>query len=250
MKLRGTKQWAPNERNRFLGCLNNCRYCYAKKKMIRFHKKTEENWKEMKPNRLQSTRKTSGRIMFPTTHDLHIETKDVWFPFLKELLQNGNEVLIVSKPQFEAIQYICENLSEYKDRMEFRFTIGCLCEETRAFWEPGAPTMCERVRALKLAYLKGFKTSVSMEPLLTEIPEATIKCVKPWVTGTIWIGMMNHMSRQDFMDKGAEIWYERLMKINSRENIQKIYDQFKDDPQIRWKDSIQDMLGLQQGDVE
>ena len=46
----GTKEWADSNVNCYFGCSNNCRYCYAKKMAIRFKRKEESNWKEMKPN--------------------------------------------------------------------------------------------------------------------------------------------------------------------------------------------------------
>ena len=104
----GTKQWAPVNENCIEGCKNDCVYCYAKKSAIRYKRRTAETWHLMNPN-LRSKRpikKHKGRVMFPTTHDLHIEHVDWWLPFLKGLLEKGNEVLIVSKPQFEAIEKI------------------------------------------------------------------------------------------------------------------------------------------------
>lgn len=34
----GTKEWADSNVNCYLGCSNNCRYCYAKKMAIRFNR--------------------------------------------------------------------------------------------------------------------------------------------------------------------------------------------------------------------
>lgn len=210
---------------------------------IRFKRRTKENWHEMKYNSKCEShiRLHKGRIMFPTAHDLHIEHYDWWMPFLKGLLEKGNEVLIVTKPQFAAVHAICRQCYKYANQIEFRFTIGTDDEESRKYWEPEAPIIHERIQALRFAFETGYKTSVSMEPLLTRTPGILINKVYPFVTGTIWIGLMNHMSIHDFADQNL-YWYGEMKSINSYRNIKNIYDQYKDDPKIRWKDSIRDLL--------
>jgi DNA repair photolyase len=215
---------------------------------IRFKRKTKENWHVMK-QRLSAnlfTPKVRGRIMFPTSHDLHIEHVDWWFPFLKALLKNGNDVLIVSKPQLAAITYICDNLMRFNRRMEFRFTIGTDDDTTRQFWEPNAPSIKERILALQLAREAGYQTSVSMEPLLMFHPDVKpfVKRTEPYVTGEIWIGLMNYLWASDFTPEEMR-WYDRQVRINSRENMKMVYDSLKNNPKIRWKDSVRDLLGLE-----
>lgn len=78
------------------GCHHNCRYCYAKKMAIRFGRKTELTWKDMKINEnkvIQSYKKRKGRIMFPSSHDIVPVFKDEYFLVLKKLLDAGNSVL-------------------------------------------------------------------------------------------------------------------------------------------------------------
>ena len=236
----GTKEWMPNNRNRCDGCKNNCKYCYGKLKAIRYKRRTEEDWHEMRLLKIrQSTKKADGGIMFPTTHDLHIKHVDCWGPFLKEMLENGNDVLIVTKPEMDSISWIVQNLVQYKEQIEFRFTIGTNDSSVTDYWEPGAPKIAERCIALSFAHSVGWSTSVSMEPLLMESPEKFVSAMSPTVTGDIWIGIMNHYPLN------PEIVEEALqIKIQSRENIQKVYDSLKDNPQIRWKDSIRELLGL------
>ena len=77
---------------------------------------------------------------------------------VKQLLDNGNDVLIVSKPHLECIQRLCTLPSEH---ILFRFTIGAYDDDTLRFWEPGAPPYDERLASLKYAFDAGFKTSVN-----------------------------------------------------------------------------------------
>ena len=243
MNKTGTREWAPNSRNRCDGCENDCRYCYAKFKAIRYNRRTEENWHEMRPLKVrQSTKKADGGIMFPTTHDLHIKHVDCWFPFLKEMLENGNEVLIVTKPEMKSIEYICSHFSSTlcKMQIEFRFTIGTDDPQTAKYWEPGAPSPREHITAISHAAFRGFKVSISMEPLLIEQPKEMIKrSFMGRIAGDIWIGTMNHYKLNPEIPEEA-----RQIRIQSRENMQHVYESLKDNPQIRWKDSVQKLLGI------
>ena len=51
----------------------------------------------------------------------------------------------------------------------------------------------------------------------------------------------NRILTNPFQDVAEEA---RQIKIQSKENIEKVYNSLKDNPQIRWKDSIQKMLGI------
>lgn len=247
MSIKGTKEWMPHNENCMKGCKNDCRYCYAKLRAIRYKQKTAENWHVMEPNKrfLKPIRYLDGGVMFPTTHDLHIEHVDTWMPFLRGLLERGNGVLIVSKPQYKAIEKICTELNEFSDQIEFRFTIGTNDEDTRGFWEPNAPMIGERLGCLSLAYEEDCKTSVSMEPLLMKDPAPFIKNFERWVTGTIWIGLMNYLKASDFSESELG-WYSKQCAINCKPNMLRVYESLKNNPKIRWKDSVQDLLGITQ----
>jgi DNA repair photolyase len=178
--------------------------------------------------------------MFPTTHDLHYEHVSWWGPFLRDLLERGNDVLIVSKPEYRAIHYICENFQNFRDKIEFRFTIGTNDDKTAAYWEPGAPSPSDRFVCIARARAMGYKVSISMEPLLIEQPKEMIDdLLMGWIDGEIWIGCMNHYAFNPEIPEEA-----RQIKIQSRENMQKVYESLKDNPQIRWKDSVQELLNI------
>jgi len=238
----GTREWADANENCISGCSNNCRYCYGKDMAVRYKRETPETWPIEHPRTTAKAKKHRGRVMFPTTHDLHYEHVQWWGPFLHKLLELGNDVLIVSKPEYQSIVYICKNLKEFSDRIEFRFTIGADEHEVVDYWEPGAPALNERLAALAYAFENGFRTSVSMEPLLVEDPSGLVNgYFSEWVTGEIWIGCMNHYKFNPEIPEEA-----RQIKIQSRENMQRVYDSLKANPQIRWKDSVQKLLGVPQ----
>jgi DNA repair photolyase len=110
--------------------------------------------------------------MFPTTHDITPTTLDLSRQVLRELTSRGNRVLIVSKPHLECVEALCADLRDVRPLVQFRFTIGTNDAAVARFWEPGAPAPAERIEALLSAFLSGFQTGVSMEPLLCDADRA------------------------------------------------------------------------------
>ncbi len=242
----GTREWADSNVNVISGCLHNCRYCYAKKMAIRFGRKTADNWKQMEVNPAAVNKKylkRAGRIMFPTTHDLVPDPKflDPCLMVLEKLLKGGNEVLVTSKPWPGVIQQICKCFSDYKQQIQFRFTIGSIDSKILDFWEPGAPTFEERLEALKVAYKNNFKTSISIEPFLDFNPVPLVEKLRPFVTESIWIGRMNYIDRKNLIVQEMQ-QYDTIRKNYSLKNVQLIHKTYKNDPLIRWKDRIKEML--------
>ena len=111
------------------------------------------------------------------------------------------------------------------------------------FWEPGAPSYQNRYNSLKYAFDHGFKTSVSIEPFLDFNPIPLVNALKPYVSDTIWIGLMNYINRNGLSDD-EQPRYVSIRKNYEYLNVQAIYRALKDDPKIRWKDSIKKMLNL------
>ena len=61
---------------------------------------------------------------------------------------------------------LCDDLREYKKNMLFRFTIGSMNNEILSFWDQYAPLYEERKQSLEFAFNAGYRTSVSVEPML------------------------------------------------------------------------------------
>jgi len=215
---------------------------------VRFGRKTEETWKEMELNKdaiHKNYRKRKGRIMFPSSHDI---TREILKPcafVLRKLLSTGNEVLITTKPDLTCIYKLLSYLKPYKSQVQFRFTITSKDPKKLKFWEPGAPCIEDRLQSLKLARMKGFKTSVSIEPFLDKNPIPLILMLANDVTESIWIGKMNYIKANDLTPEEQK-YYNFQRKICSWSNIQEIISQVQKLPQeikskIRLKDSIRKM---------
>jgi len=184
--------------------------------------------------------------MFPSTHDIHEDQIDVISNQLKLMLIIGNKVLIVTKPRLECIKKLCTDLDGFKDQITFRFTIGSTNSEVLKFWEPNAPDFDERMQSLRYAFEHGFATSISCEPLLDFNYGSLVEAVEPYVTESIWLGLMNQSSaRLKINGHGDIITQERAkeLKMNYSDDVLlSMHLTFADNPKIRWKDSISKRL--------
>ena len=162
-------------------------------------------------------------------------------------LKVGNHILIVTKPHLECIKRICDEFNEYKDQIVFRFTIGSPNHDVLKFWEPGAPDYEERKASLRYAYEKGFQTSVSCEPILDEDIAVMVYGLLPYITDTIWLGKMNFMKpRVDTSNWEPNDWdyLSKVQNVIEDEFILDLYDEFKDNPKVKWKESVKKVIGL------
>ncbi|MCX5839413.1 MAG: hypothetical protein NTW71_13005 [Deltaproteobacteria bacterium] len=251
-KIFGTKEWAQYNENIISGCAHDCRYCYAKTMAVRFHRKSADTWKQETVDHgkvLKHFTKKKGRIMFPTTHDITPEHLDCNMKFLSNMLSPGNEVLIVSKPHYECIKAICNSFRHYQKNIMFRFTIGSAFDETLKFWEPNAPGFDERLASLIYAHKAGYQTSISCEPMLDDKVDVLIPKLLPFVTDAVWLGIGNQMTGRLRMNGHGDAatmqrWHE-LEGSQSNGYIRGLYDQLKDDPKIKWKESVKKIVGIE-----
>jgi hypothetical protein len=209
---------------------------------IRFNRATEDSWREMIPNYRsleKNYKKRKGRIMFPTSHDITEENLDNCLIVLKKLIRSKNNILITTKPRLSCVKKICEEFSDIKSLIQFRFTITSVNNDLLNFWEPGASSFKERIRSLKLAFEQGYKTSVSIEPFLDEDPFVLIDILAPYITESIWIGKMNYLKSNN-VPPNEKNYYDYIRKINSKINLLNIVERSKtyDKANVRIKDSI------------
>ena len=111
-------------------------------------------------------------------------------------------------------------------------------------WEPGAPDFEERIRCLNHAHGKGFKISVSIEPMLDPDNIGELLEDLPIVDlESVWIGKMNHTGRITVENDGClGKALVKLKESQSDKNILKIYNQWKSEPKIMWKESVQKVV--------
>lgn len=247
----GTQEWASHNVNIQDGCEHDCRYCYAKSMAIRFKRRTSETWKdsELRQKDIDRTyRKRPGRTMFPTSHDITPKNMEHCLVVLMKLLETGNDVLIVSKPRIECVKLLCGDLDRFKSQIVFRFSIGSAADRVLRYWEPGAPTFRQRLSCLKHAFEQGFETSVSCEPMLDDRIEDVVEAVRPYTTDSIWIGKVNNLAPIIRLNcPGNNVAARRAAAWVATQNdsaILHLYQMYRQDRMIKWKDSIKKVVGL------
>jgi len=244
----GTAEWAEVTENICCGCVNNCLYCYAAHKADRLKLKTREMWhieEFIESIIIDSYPAREGVIMFPSSHDITPFNVQEYSRVARLILEKGNRLLVVSKPRIVCIQELVSAFEVFKNQILFRFTIGTTDSESSLFWEPGAPEPQERIACLRFAKEAGFRTSVSIEPMLAGWRSAVevINAVREQVTDTIWIGKMNKIRER--VDGSSSINVKKMEKIERIQNdteIMKLYLKYRDEPMIRWKDSIKEVV--------
>jgi DNA repair photolyase len=247
----GTREWSEYSMNIGLGCRNKCRYCYATIHALRYKRiANRDEWENetVRDNAFPNGMgKRVGVIMFPTIHDITPTYLEKSIDVLVKTLKNANNVLIVSKPRIDCIAPLLIALEPFKEQVLFRFTIGTLDNELSKFWEPGAPLPNERIECLKLTYESGFKTSVSMEPMLSGKEDAikTFEAVEPYVTDKIWLGKMNKINQRVLMDdESVAVAVQKIKDLQSDSEVATLYNALKDNPKAEWKDSVKQVVGI------
>lgn len=244
----GTHEWAEINENIGLGCPNGCLYCFASHTANRFKRRKRNEWQIEELTKrayITSYPKRAGVIMYPSAHDITPFNVEAYLRVAKLMLAAGNQLLIVSKPHLECIRKLITVLAPYKEQILFRFTIGTTSNEVASFWEPGAPSPSKRIAALQMAFEAGFRTSVSAEPLLggLETAQAVLAAVSAYLTDTIWIGKMNKLrQRVELSSPSLVDAVEDIERQQSDQEILRMHDNLKDNPIIRWKDSVKEVL--------
>jgi DNA repair photolyase len=211
----------------------------------RFGQKDRNTWHcEELTNRanMASFPKRNGVIMFPSSHDITPFNLDACIRTISLILSNGNQLLIVTKPRLNCITSLITELIPWQSQILFRFTITSLDREVASFWEPGAPEPSQRLACLKNAHLAGYKTSVSVEPMLQGRLEAiqVVNTVAEHVTDTIWVGKMNQARQRVSVAFDAKL--REIQKLQSDAEIMKLYHDLKTNLKVRWKDSIMSVI--------
>ncbi len=249
IKCEGTQEWSVKTVNCCTGCSHDCLYCYAKEMAVRRKQLTVGQWpleRVREKDVYKSHKKYPGQVMFPSTHDITDSNLDACKNVIWRLVQAGNQILIVSKPHFNCIEQLCVFLRSYSDQILFRFSIGARDNRILSFWEKNAPSYDERKQCLIHACQAGFRTSVSVEPMLDSANiDALVSDLLPYVTHSIWIGTMNHLVR---LEKHADpVMLQAIDNVRQGQTetiIKAIYRRHKDNPMIRWKKEIKKIVGI------
>ena len=213
-------------RNIQKGCERDCHYCYGAEGADRRNQIKREDWgfpviDLNKVNR--KYRKTSKRIMFPTTHDITEYNIEACLVVLKRLLKVGNNVLIVSKMSSKIFKRLTTELWEFRRQLEVRITITAWDQLIKSIFERNSPWTEDQLLILESVLKLNLPISVSIEPFLEEDPTRLIQELIARGITSIWIGPMNHRGRLRKISQTIEDNFDYLEQIYSPQNLRTIY---------------------------
>lgn len=254
MEKTGTREWSDQSINIQLGCEQGCLYCWARYNAVERYKYCEaRHWDIpcINNTRVDAShkKKYDGVVMYPTTHDITPANLPQYLCVLRKLLDAGNNILIVSKPHWECITVICNAYLQYREQIEFRFSIGSAKEAVLRFWEPNAPGFDERLACLQYARQMGYQTSLSCEPFLDKYVNRTYNACIEHVSKSFWVGPINNFKSRVKVPDPFESDSDRRIFYNTKaaqsgEVIKRIYEVMKDQPLIKFKNSFRKVVGI------
>ena len=163
--------------NFYVGCSNNCTYCYCKKGVLghamgkpvaQLKKcfKDEKHALNIFRNELNTyikELKKHGLFFSFTTDPMLPETRELHFKAIDYALSKGVPCQILTKCTDFIYRFPLEwrVYEYYRNKLAFGFTLTG-CDEL----EPGASTNGERIDAMKYLHGLGFKTFASIEPII------------------------------------------------------------------------------------
>jgi hypothetical protein len=242
----GTRQISDQSMNIMTGCGHNCIYCYAAHKCLQTGKiRIRSDWPGLSRSYSGAMKddypRFDGVVMYPTAHDIEPRHLNYHIALIRKLIAAGNEILLTTKAHYECVDEISFIFERYKEQITFMFTITSLNDEVSRFWEPNAPCPHERLSSLMLAFMRGCRTSVIIEPMLEGPNEAKAiyRRVLPYVTDEVWIGKMNSPTvRVDTSIPENDAAVKRILRAQSHQNIMGLYDELAGQEKVRWKESI------------
>lgn len=172
-KAREYSQWACNFYN---GCANDCTYCYCKKgflsrlwstcpalkKGLRDNAHAMEVFRKELDKNIEQLRNSYLFFSF-TTDPLLPSTRELTIEATLYALSQGVRVSILTK--CEEMGPLIESIPETQRRnVAIGFTLTG-CDEQ----EPNAATNKERMQAMRLMYILGFRTYASIEPIIDPV---------------------------------------------------------------------------------
>jgi DNA repair photolyase len=261
----GAVEWAEERYNSHWGCPNGCKYCYSRLLAYQKRKKWIVNGTNVyklygeksirKDNWIKKWRgrKNKHTIMYPSMHDITPKTAEDGFKVMKNIIEPRNvHLLWVTKPYLEVVEKFVDRFEGYKDKIMIRMTITTNSQKEIDYWEPNAPTFEERMESLKLLFRKGYTTSISIEPMLIPIEHSKnsvenelifVRSLLNYTSGTIWVGMMNHIPKDKYM--GRKLTDEEKREYNRIENmykadnfIERLVKALYREKKVRFKESI------------
>lgn len=167
------REYAPLAVNLYSGCAHSCTYCFGpntvKKDRQAFNKDIQP-----KKNILERLSKDAVKLQGDEREILMSFITDPYQPLemekeitrqaIKMFIDNGLTFTVLTKGGTRAIRDF--DLMEGYERARFGTTLIFTRQEDANEWEPKAPSLMDRVKAMVEAHKRGIKTWVSLEPVI------------------------------------------------------------------------------------
>jgi DNA repair photolyase len=201
--------------NPYVGCLHACRYCYATfMKRFTDHGEPWGSFVDIKTNapellERQLKKARRGRVMLSSVTDAYqpVESKTgLTRRCLEILLAHRFPVNILTKSPL--VLRDLDLIAKFRD-IDVGLTITTDEDRVRKAFEPKAPPIEARVRALRELSEKGVRTFVFIGPVLPMNPKALARKLRGHVS-YIFVDRMNYASktRGIYRKLGLEKWLE------------------------------------------
>lgn len=186
--------------NPYTGCAHGCLYCYAEfMKKYTGHTEPWGSFVDIKANapevlQRQLRKAKKGRVMVSSVTDPYqpVEARTrLTRKCLEALLERQFPVGILTKSPL--VTRDIDLFRQFRD-IEVGITITTDMERVRKVFEPHAPPIGARVRALRKLHESGIDTYVFIGPLLPMDPEALAEAIRPFA-GSVLIDRMNYISK-------------------------------------------------------
>lgn len=201
--------------NPYTGCAHGCVYCYAEfMKRYTGHTEPWGSFVDIKLNapevlERQLRRAQKGRVMVSSVTDPYqpIEARTrLTRRCLEALLERQFPVDILTKSPM--VTRDIDLFKKFRD-IEVGITITTDDEKIRKIFEPHAPPIGARLRALRKLHEAGIETYAFIGPLLPMNPEALAEKIRPYA-GSVLIDRMNYpaKTRGLFKKMGLVQWLD------------------------------------------
>lgn len=158
--------------NPYVGCQHGCTYCYARfMKRFTGHKEPWGEFVDVKINapdllQLEIDKRPSGRVWISGVCDPYQppeEKYELTKKCLKILIQHDWPVTVQTKSPL-VLRDI--DLFRRSDKIEVGLSVTSADDEIRKLFEPSAPSIKERIKALGKLHLAGIRTYAMIAPML------------------------------------------------------------------------------------
>ncbi len=191
------REYAKLAINLYNGCTHGCRYCYGakvpwvspdqyyqtanpKKDAIA---KLMDDVSKLDGNTPEILLSFTGEVYQPTEMQLHLTRKTIAI-----LIEHGLPFTILTKGGTRAMKDF-DLLTGY-DKASFGSTIVFTKQADADYWEPNAPSIVNRIKAVEEAHRRGIRTWISLEPVIDpnqalELIEYLHHIVDHWKVGKL-----------------------------------------------------------------